>query len=41
MESVQTRITLIDCGRASRHTRGVLAALFTELNVPPYNRIYL
>jgi hypothetical protein len=39
MESVATQVRLIDCGRASQRTRGILAAVFTELNIPPYNRI--
>jgi hypothetical protein len=41
MESVATQVRLMDYGRASRRTRGILAAVFTELNIPPYNRIYL
>lgn len=40
MKSVKALITLIDCGPASRRTRGTLQGFFLEANVPPYNRIY-
>lgn len=29
---------LIDCGKASRETRGVIYQLYTELGVPPFNK---
>jgi len=32
---------LIDCGAASRRTRGLLSGVFLELAPPPYNRYFL
>lgn len=29
---------LIDCGKASKQTRGVISGLFTEVGSPPTNR---
>jgi hypothetical protein len=29
---------LIDCGKASKQTKGVVAGLFTEVGSPPANR---
>ncbi len=32
------RIFLIDCGKASRMTRGSFTGPFTEAGAPPFNR---
>ncbi len=33
-----SRLFLIDCGRASRQTRGTWSGVFTEASAPPTNR---
>jgi len=37
MESMIPSICVMDCGRASRNTRGPLLGFFSELGTPPYN----
>jgi hypothetical protein len=34
------RFLLIDCGKASRRTRGAISGAFTEGGTPPFNRFH-
>jgi hypothetical protein len=38
MKKVKAVITLIDCGRASKRTRGLFTGPFTEAVQPPNNK---
>ncbi len=33
-----SRLILIDCGKASKQTKGKITGFFTEAGVPPTNR---
>jgi hypothetical protein len=37
MKAFKARFKLIDCGRASRRTKG-LGSIFSEAGAPPFNR---